>query len=76
MKGWRIRGTPHSTRFKKNNENYVIGLFNVKQSLMHNLHNLCLGTLTPSGTNPRLAPLILGRRGKIGLRGTTRTNGS
>ena len=89
MKRRKIRGIQHSTWFKKQWEydektedkgyptQHVIKkpmrLFNIKQSLMH---NLCPGTLTSSGTNPRLAPLILGRRGKIGLRGTPRTKGS
>ena len=40
------------------------------------MHNLCPGTVTSSGNNPRLALLILGRRGKIGLRDTPRTKGS
>ena len=40
------------------------------------MHNLCPGTVTSAGNNPRLAPLILDRRGSIGLRGTPRTTGS
>ena len=40
------------------------------------MHNLCPGTVTSLGSNPRLASLILNGRGKMGLTGTLRTKGS